>query len=279
MEPKKTPLFQFTLFDFLQFVGCTVSGTVAIIWQISSLCGRTIPIEFILETSLGVMALSSIAAFSAICYSNSRNWRMGWKRVSLNVLAISLPVILLFLLVPRSRIHSLRGNAQSARMALGSIWEAELKYRVEDFDGDGYREFADNLKKLSDYKLIDSKIADADSSLPNPKPYNGYLFKIITKQGEHASGGRKSYYQVDSQNTKSLLRGGFGVLAIPCKLGWTGDYGVIVNQDFKILGNSWTQLEQDEFVARDEYDQGQIGAKCQGIRIRTWCLVPHENPL
>jgi hypothetical protein len=62
-----------------------------------------------------------------------------------------------------------------------------------------------------------------------PQPYHGYFFKILTRQGEAASGGKKSY-----MNNASLTEG-FALVAYPEKWDKSGIMTFIVNQDGKVF--------------------------------------------
>jgi hypothetical protein len=58
-----------------------------------------------------------------------------------------------------------------------------------------------------------------------PEPFHGYYFKILKKQGEHASGGAFDYVA----DGKMIL--GFGLAAYPAKYGASGIMTFIVNQE------------------------------------------------
>jgi len=70
-----------------------------------------------------------------------------------------------------------------------------------------------------------AKGAGYTNSGNNPQPFNGYHFRILTKQGDTAKGGAKDYI-VDGKMT-----GGFGLLAYPEKYNDTGIQTFIINQD------------------------------------------------
>lgn len=55
-------------------------------------------------------------------------------------------------------------------------------------------------------------------------PYHGYYFKILTKQGKHAAGGKYNYI------INSRMIAGFGLVAWPAEWGNTGIMTFIVNQ-------------------------------------------------
>jgi hypothetical protein len=57
------------------------------------------------------------------------------------------------------------------------------------------------------------------------KPYHGYYYRILTRQGPHASGGARDYI-VDGHMT-----GGFALLAYPAKWGDSGIMSFLVNQN------------------------------------------------
>ena len=57
-----------------------------------------------------------------------------------------------------------------------------------------------------------------------PQPFHGYYFKILTKQGKHAAGGKYDY--VINEN----MIGGFAMVAWPAEYGQSGIMTFIVNQ-------------------------------------------------
>jgi hypothetical protein len=56
-----------------------------------------------------------------------------------------------------------------------------------------------------------------------PAPYHGYYFRILTRQGPHASGGAKNYI------VTGHMTGGFALLAFPAKWGDSGIMTFAVN--------------------------------------------------
>lgn len=58
-----------------------------------------------------------------------------------------------------------------------------------------------------------------------PQPYHGYIYRILTRQGMHASGGAKDYVKAGH------MTGGFALIATPAKYGDSGVMTFIVNQD------------------------------------------------
>ena len=59
-----------------------------------------------------------------------------------------------------------------------------------------------------------------------PHPYYGYYYRILTRQGAHASGGARNYIGTDGRMTA-----GFALLAYPAAYGDSGVMTFIVNQN------------------------------------------------
>lgn len=82
-----------------------------------------------------------------------------------------------------------------------------------------------------------------------PHPYYGYYYRILTRQGAHASGGARNYIAADGR-----MSGGFALLAYPAAYGDSGIMTFIVNQNGivreKNLGPHTAKLAR----AIEEYD-------------------------
>jgi len=63
------------------------------------------------------------------------------------------------------------------------------------------------------------------SGTAQPSPYHGYYYRLLTAQGPHAPGGKRTY--VDEAG---LLTRGFGVIAWPATYGQSGVMTFMVNQ-------------------------------------------------
>jgi len=59
----------------------------------------------------------------------------------------------------------------------------------------------------------------------HPEPYHGYLFKILTAQGDNATGGERDYI------VNGRMIGGFALVAAPAEYGNSGVMTFIVNHD------------------------------------------------
>lgn len=93
-----------------------------------------------------------------------------------------------------------------------------------------------------------------------PQPFHGYYFKILTRQGHDAPGGKMDY-MVDGD-----LKGGFALVAYPQHWNQSGIMTFIVNQDGKVY-----QRDLGEKSAR-------IGAKMKEYNPDSdWTLVTDEG--
>ena len=121
--------------------------------------------------------------------------------------------------------------------------EAQLEYVGQDRDGDGVREFAQQIKsdegkqnglywsvkdgeKLSPLGPFIAEVRSEgyDVNSDKPQPYHGYYYKIATRQGEKAPGGAYDYV------VKGNMILGFGLIAYPARYGSSGIMTFAVNQ-------------------------------------------------
>ena len=81
-----------------------------------------------------------------------------------------------------------------------------------------------------------------------PRPFHGYLFKILTRQGKNAPGGQYDYI------INGNMIGGFGLIAWPAEYGDSGVMTFIVNQQGRVyqrdFGTNTTSIVQKT----DTYD-------------------------
>jgi hypothetical protein len=126
--------------------------------------------------------------------------------------------------------------------------EAQRQYASEDHNGDGVLAFAQKIisspgKKDGLYWSpdIDGEIsplgplfAEAQSAGYTrsgngaPRPFHGYYFKILTRQGRHAPAGAYNYI------VNGYMIGGFAFIAWPAQYGESGIMTFIVNQQGKV---------------------------------------------
>jgi hypothetical protein len=148
-------------------------------------------------------------------------------------------------------------NRRVGRNELGALAvcrayvNAQREYAAKDRDGDEVLEYAQRLRSTpgshdglywplragDDLSPLGPLIAaarvegyrrQARIMTDEPSPYHGYYFKILTKQGKHAPGGKYDYI------TNGHMIGGFALVAWPAEWGNSGVMTFIVNQQGKI---------------------------------------------
>ncbi len=122
---------------------------------------------------------------------------------------------------------------------------AQVEYASEDLDGDQVLEFAQSLASAPGKRdglhwkpgsgqapsplgpLVAGAVAEgygAARPANGPRPYHGYLFRILKAQGKHAPGGAYSYV------INGNMIGGFALVAYPVGYGNSGIMTFLVNQ-------------------------------------------------
>jgi hypothetical protein len=76
-----------------------------------------------------------------------------------------------------------------------------------------------------------------------PQPFHGYLYRILTKQGERAHGGAKEYV------VNGAMTGGFAILAYPAEYGNSGVMSFFINQDGVVFQKNLGENTSDEAKA------------------------------
>jgi hypothetical protein len=96
---------------------------------------------------------------------------------------------------------------------------------------------------------------------PAPKPFHGYFFRILTRQGAVAAGGEMDYLKDGS------LTGGFALAAYPERWGRSGIMTFIVNQEGKIYQRDLGAKTSQVAAAMAEYnpDGDWTPVKDQGV--------------
>jgi hypothetical protein len=129
--------------------------------------------------------------------------------------------------------------------------DAQREYASKDRDGDEVLEYAQQIasspgqtdglywppKLNGETSPLGPLVAQAQSegyfgsSSPanaGPQPFHGYFFKILTRQGKHAPGGKYDYI------INGNMIGGFALIAWPARYGDTGIMTFIVNQQGRV---------------------------------------------
>ena len=95
-----------------------------------------------------------------------------------------------------------------------------------------------------------AKAADYTNAGGNPQPFNGYYFRILTKQGDKAKGGAKDYI-VDGKMT-----GGFAILAYPTDYRNSGIMTFIVGTDGLVYQKDLGEKTSEIAASVTEYNPG-----------------------
>ena len=90
-----------------------------------------------------------------------------------------------------------------------------------------------------------------------PQPFHGYLFKILTRQGKHAPGGKYDYV------INGNMIGGFALVAWPAEYGETGIMTFIVNQQGRVYQKDLGPQTAKTVGAMKAYDPD-----------KTWTISP-----
>jgi len=136
------------------------------------------------------------------------------------------------------------GNELNVIQVMQAYVEAQFEYVSQDRDGNGIREFAQQIKsdegktnglywpveegeKLSPLGPLIAEVRSEKETVNSnkPQPYHGYYYKIVTQQGVNAPGGAYDYVV----NGNMIL--GFGLIAYPAKYGASGIMTFAVNQE------------------------------------------------
>jgi hypothetical protein len=91
-------------------------------------------------------------------------------------------------------------------------------------------------------------------------PFHGYYFKILTRQGEAAPGGKTDYL------SHGILAGGFALVAYPEHWDQSGIMTFIVGQDGKVFQQNLGEKSSRIAGAMKEYNPNS-----------DWTLVPDEG--
>jgi hypothetical protein len=95
-----------------------------------------------------------------------------------------------------------------------------------------------------------------------PHPFHGYYFRILTKQGEAAPGGKMNYM------SEGILAGGFALVAYPEHWDQSGIMTFIVNQDGKVYQQNFGEKTSKIAGRLKEYNPDS-----------EWTLVQDEGVL
>jgi hypothetical protein len=143
-------------------------------------------------------------------------------------------------------------NELAVLEALRACVAAQREYASRDWDGDEVLEYAQRIMSTpgrqdglywspelgADLSPLGPLVANAQHEgyamrhkdpTEAPEPFNGYLFRILTRQGKHAPGGAYDYL------INGNMIGGFAVLAWPAAYGDSGVMTFIVSHQGRVL--------------------------------------------
>ena len=133
------------------------------------------------------------------------------------------------------RVRRIGRNELAAIQVALAYTDAQDEYRARDWNGTGVREYArrgistpgkrDGLYWASLPGEPESPLGAAFAEAKPGQPYHGYLYKILTAQGQDAPGGARSYVK------NGRMTEGYALIAWPAKYDDTGVMTFIVNQD------------------------------------------------
>lgn len=159
-------------------------------------------------------------------------------------------------------------NELSAMKVVLAIADAEHDYATHDLDADGLPQYASRFvsrpgkrdglywptaadEPPSPLGALLAAAADEGYSRPGASslaPYQGYYYRILTRQGKAAPGGARNYI------VRGKLIGGFAVLAYPARYGASGIMTFLVNDAGMIYQKNFgphTQAAAASIVAFD----------------------------
>ena len=158
----------------------------------------------------------------------------------------------------------------TAIAACGAVADAENQYFSQTHDGDKVKQYAQRLisdegKQNGLYWMVSAgqapspleevrdfaKAAGYTNAGAKPQPFDGYYFRILTKQGDKAKGGAKDYI------VNGKMTGGFAVLAYPAEYRDSGIMTFIVGRDGIVYQTDLGDKTTDVVQAMEAYDPGE----------------------
>jgi hypothetical protein len=151
-----------------------------------------------------------------------------------------------------------------------AIVTAQNSYFSQTHDGDKVKQYAqkfvsDDGKRNGLYWLVAAgqapsplqdvrdfaKAAGYENAGTQPQPFDGYYFRILTKQGSNAKGGAKDYI------ADGKMTGGFAVIAYPAEYRNSGIMTFLVGQDGIVYQKDLGEETATVVKAFSAYDPGE----------------------
>jgi hypothetical protein len=161
-------------------------------------------------------------------------------------------------------------NELSAIETVRAYVDAQREYARSDRDGDGVLEYAQSILSTAGKKdglywspELDGElsplgplvaVAQGEGYLrgnrekSGPQPFHGYCFRILTRQGKHAPGGKYNYV------INGNMIGGFGLVAWPADYGNSGVMTFIINQQGQVYQKDLGRQTVSIAGKMDSYD-------------------------
>ena len=157
----------------------------------------------------------------------------------------------------------------TAIAACGALADAENQYYKQSHDGGDVKQFAQKfisdegtknglywpvsasqtvspLEEVRDF----AKAAGYTNANDKPQPFDGYYFRILTKQGDKAKGGAKDFI------ANGKMTGGFAILAYPAEYRNSGIMTFVVGQDGIVYQKDLGEKTTDIAAALTDYNPG-----------------------
>lgn len=162
-------------------------------------------------------------------------------------------------------------NELSTLKTVRAYVDAQREYAAHDRDGDHVLEYAQRVVSTAGLKdgLYWSPDVEGDESpigpllavaqregylkegtdeRSGPRPFHGYYFKILTRQGSHAPGGKYDYV------INGNMIGGFALVAWPVDYGDSGVMTFIINQQGEVYQKDLGSSTESIVKKMDAYD-------------------------
>ena len=155
----------------------------------------------------------------------------------------------------------------TAIAACGALADAQRQYFSQTHDGDNVKQYAQRigsdegkqnglywhvaegqppspLGELGDF----AKDAGYTNAGAKPQPFDGYYFKILTKQRENAKGAARDYI------TNGKMTGGFAILAYPAEYRNSGIMTFVIDNDGIVYQKDLGEKTVSIAAAMEEYN-------------------------
>ncbi len=162
-------------------------------------------------------------------------------------------------------------NELAVLQVMRAYVDAQRDYASRDRDGDEVLEYAQRLASSPGKKdglywppELDGEASplgplvaqaqgsgydlEAAAGTPEREPFHGYVFKILTRQGKHAPGGKYNYV------INGNMIGGFALVAWPAEYGQSGIMTFMVNQQGRVYQKDLGPQTAKLAAALKEYD-------------------------